>query len=131
MLITGFYGGLAALSVITLAVRVSLARRAKQIDLGDGGDAEMLRRIRVHANAVEYVPLALILLLMLELSATSAMTLHVFGIWLIVARSAHAIGASLGDGPNPGRASGAMLTWLLVISMAVLLLWRYCLSHNV
>ena len=129
MLISGLYGGLAALLVMVLAIRVSLARRAKCIDLGDGGDADMLRYIRAHANAAEYVPLALALMLLLELSATNATTLHVFGIWLIVARSAHAIGASLDDTPNPARAAGAILTWLLILSMAAQLLWRYCLDR--
>ena len=53
----------------------------------------LARRIRAHANAAEYVPLALLLLLILELNQTQPMLLHVFGCVLIAGRILHAIRA--------------------------------------
>ena len=124
MRITGLYAAIAALLVLILAVRVSLGRRSSKIGLGDGGDAILSRRIRVHGNAVEYLPLALILLLVLELNQTQSLLLHVFGCVLIAGRLIHAFGLSTASGNSPGRAIGSALTWLDILVMALLLLWQ-------
>jgi uncharacterized membrane protein YecN with MAPEG domain len=124
MRITGLYAAIAALLVLILAVRVSLARRTHKIGLGDGGIESVSRRVRVHGNAVEYVPLALVLLLVLELNQTVPILLHVFGCILIAARLIHAVGLSGASGVSAGRAIGSALTWLDIAAMAVLLLWQ-------
>ena len=124
MRITGLYAAIAALLVLILAVRVSLGRRSSKIGLGDGGDVILSRRIRVHGNAVEYLPLALILLLVLELNQTQPLLLHVFGCVLIAGRLIHAFGLSTASGNSPGRAIGSVLTWLDMLVMALLLLWQ-------
>ena len=66
MHITGLYVALAALLVVVLSIRVVLCRRALRISLGDGDEKELKKRIRAQANAIEYLPLALLLLLSLE-----------------------------------------------------------------
>ncbi|MGH8172123.1 MAG: MAPEG family protein [Rhodanobacteraceae bacterium] len=124
MRITGLYAALAALLILVLAVRVSLGRRSHRIGLGEGGNEMLARRIRVHGNAVEYVPLALILLLVLELNQTQPLLLHVFGCVLIAARIIHAFGLSAASGVSPGRAIGSALTWLDIAVMALLILWQ-------
>ena len=124
MRITGLYAAIAALLVLILAVRVSLGRRSSKIGLGDGGDVILSRRIRVHGNAVEYLPLALILLLVLELNQTQPLLLHVFGCILIAARLIHAFGLSSASGVSSGRAIGSALTWLDILVMALLLIWQ-------
>ena len=124
MHITGLYAALAALLVVVLAVRISLRRRKISVGIGSGGDEELARRVRAHANAVEYLPLALLLLLILDLDKTEPLLLHVFGITLIVARVAHAFGLSTSSGVSPGRAIGIVLTWLVIVAMAVLMLWQ-------
>src|SRR5579862_5269001 len=55
--------GLLGLLATALTIHVGRVRSAKQIFLGDGGDREMLTAIRAHANFIEFVPLALILIL--------------------------------------------------------------------
>lgn len=45
--ITGLYAGVLALLILVLAIRVVLNRRASSVDLGDGGNAALLRRIRI------------------------------------------------------------------------------------
>lgn len=124
MHITGIYAALAALIVVTLGLRVSLARGASGIGIGDGGNRVLERRIRVHANAAENVPLALVLLLLLELDQTQTWLLHAFGVTLIAARVLHAIGLSRSSRTTVERFSGTFLTWTTIGVMALVLLWQ-------
>ena len=125
MKITGLYAALMALLIMILAVRVVLFRRSAKVGLGDGNNPDLLQCIRVHANAVEYVPLYLLLMLILELNQTLPMFIHIFGIVLIVARLAHVWGVSRHSGISAGRALGAGLTVLMMVLMALLLLWQF------
>jgi len=124
MRITGLYAAIVALIVVILAIRVTLRRRAIKVGIGNGGDAVLAQRIRVHANAAEYVPLALILLLILELNQTQPLLIHVFGCVLIAGRLLHAYGLSSTPGLSPGRAVGMVLTWAVIAVMALLLIWQ-------
>jgi uncharacterized membrane protein YecN with MAPEG domain len=125
MHITGIYVALSTLLVLILAGRVSSGRGTAKVGLGDGGDPELFRRIRAHANAIENLPLALLLLLMLELNQTQALWLHVFGCVLIIGRIAHAIGLGVSSKENVGRLVGTALTWGVMLVMALLLLWQW------
>ncbi|HEY6892768.1 MAG TPA: MAPEG family protein [Rhodanobacteraceae bacterium] len=124
MRITGLYAAIVALIVLVLAIRVTLRRRAVKIGIGSGGDTVLSQRIRVHANAAEYVPLALILLLILELNQTQPLLIHVFGCVLIAGRLLHAYGLSSSPAHSPGRAVGMVLTWGVIAVMALLLIWQ-------
>lgn len=129
MRITGLYAALLALMMIALAVRVMLLRRNTSIGLGDGGNRTLACAVRAHGNAIEYVPVGLILLLVLELNQTLPLLLHVFGIALVVGRVVHAMGLSATPGMSAGRAVGAALTLLVLVAMALMLLWQYALIH--
>jgi uncharacterized protein len=94
MPITALYAGLLAPLFIFLAVRVVSARRGARVAVGDGGDATLLRRMRVHANCAENVPFALILMALAESLSTAAWLLHILGISLLLGRCAHAFGMS-------------------------------------
>jgi len=94
MPITALYAALLAPLFILLSIRVIRARRAGRVPLGDGGDAIVLRRMRVQANFAEYVPLALLLMALAESLKTAPWLLHVMGIALVVARLTHAFGVS-------------------------------------
>lgn len=56
------YAALLALIFVFLSVRTLRLRRTLQIGIGDGGNTEMLRAMRVHSNFSEYVPISLILI---------------------------------------------------------------------
>jgi uncharacterized membrane protein YecN with MAPEG domain len=75
ILITPFYAALLALLYVGLAVRVIQLRRSERVALGDGGRQSLQRATRVHANFAEYVPLALILLVLAELTGAAGLTL--------------------------------------------------------
>lgn len=128
MLVTGFYTALLSLLTLFLAWRVVSQRREAGVGIGDGGDKELTKRRRVQGNLLEYVPLALLLLLILELDHTAIWLLHVFGIVLLVARALHAWGLSHSTGTSFGRSAGTLFTWLVILAMAVLLLWKQVLA---
>ncbi|WP_024868265.1 MAPEG family protein [Pseudoxanthomonas suwonensis] len=108
-----------------LSLRVMLQRRSRRIGIGAGGDLELERRIRVHANFAEYVPLGLLVLALLELSGTRAEVLWTFGLALLGARLMHAAGLGGSSGYSAGRAGGAALTMLVLAGMGLLGLWRF------
>ncbi len=117
--ITAFYAGLLGFLILILAFRVVAVRRATSIGLGDGGNDQLLSRIRIHGNAAEYVPLALLLMLLLEVNGASPRWLHVLGIALVVGRIAHAQGLSQSPNVSPGRLVGNVLTWSVIMIAAV------------
>src|SRR5690606_7947203 len=120
--ITSVYAALGAILVVVLALRVVMRRRRTAIGLGDGGDADLQQCMRVHANAIENLPLALLLLLLLELRGLPVAWLHGLGATLIVSRVLHAWGFSRRKGVSFGRFFGTLVNWLLVLLMAAMLL---------
>ena len=118
-MITLLYAGLCTLLVLVLAVRVIALRMRAKIGIGDGGDHEMQRRVRVHANSVEYLPLALILLGGMELNGYPNAVIHGFGATLLLSRVLHAWGLSRKSGASPGRFVGTLLTLLLMVAMSL------------
>lgn len=130
-MITLLYAGLCALLVVFLAVRVAQWRFRHKIGLGDGGDRELLKRVRAHANAIENMPLALILLGGMELNGFSSTTVHAFGSVLLVSRLAHAWGLSHSSGTSRGRMLGSAFTWLLLVAMSLLAIAGYAMQFSV
>ncbi len=122
--ITSIYAALSTLLVIVLALRVVQSRQKHKVGLGDNGEANLQQRIRVHANAIENLPLALLLLLLLEMHGIPAPWLHGLGATLVVARVLHAWGFSRRKGTSFGRFFGTIVTWLVMLAMALILLWR-------
>jgi len=114
------YIGLAALLLIVLSVRVMQLRGKHGVGVGDGGHTDLQLAMRVQANFVEYVPLALLLLLCVDLVGDSKWIVHVLGILLLVGRVLHAQGLSQSTGRSFGRAAGVVLTFLVLVVGAVL-----------
>ena len=122
--ITLLFAALLVLLKLVLLARISQVRHARGIGLGDGGDPELARRIRVHANFAEHVPLALLLLALLELSGLAPAWVWGFGAALLLARLLHAWGFSRSAGHSFGRFWGTALTWLVLLLMALAGVWR-------
>ena len=120
--ITALYAGLSALLLIALSVNVIRFRFSEGVGIGDG-DKPMLRRaIRVHGNFAEFVPLALLLIYLVEVTGHSAWQVHALGAALVAGRAAHAIGLTGSDGGSPGRAIGMALTFAVLAVAAVMLI---------
>ena len=77
---------------IVLMYLIGQTRIAKKINLGDGGDEQMLSRIRAHGNFSETVPLALLGLVAMAMLAAPVWALHVTGFGLVFGRVMHALG---------------------------------------
>jgi len=107
-----------ALFGLVLASRVGQGRFKYGLPMGDGGHPDMIVRMRTHANFVEYVPLFLILLSLLELAGSSRTALAWLGGALVLCRILHAVGMPR-PAPNIYRAIGAMGTVLLTAFVAV------------
>ena len=116
--ITGLYAALCAILVLIFAVRVILLRWSTKSGIGDGGDRRLARAIRIHGNAIEYVPIALILMLVAELSGASASLLHGCGIALVAARISHALGFARTAGVSIGRSLGVTATFAAILVLA-------------
>ncbi|BAY75166.1 hypothetical protein NIES25_15840 [Nostoc linckia NIES-25] len=78
-------------------------------------DGVLQRKARAYGNFTEYVPLALLFIMTLELMHSSPWILWLIGSALTVGRIAHAWGLIATYGPSPGRAIGFFLTWFVYI----------------
>lgn len=119
--ITTFTAALAALALVALSVPVSMRRFAVRRHSGDGGDAILARRIRTQGNFIEYVPIALIVLALVEGGGSHRAWALTIAVLLIVGRAFHAVGMR---GPSrPLKAVGMVATWssLAVGGIALLL----------
>jgi len=118
--ITLLFASLQVLLMIVLLARVVRRRRHLRVGIGDGGDELLARRIRVHANFIENVPVAMTLMALLELSGLAAPWLWSLGGTLLIARVLHSIGLSGSSGESFGRFWGTLLTWVVLAAMALL-----------
>ena len=122
--VTSIYAALLALIFIVLTGMVGFARSKTTIALGDGGDPGLIVANRRQMNFVETVPLALLLIAMVELNGASATWLHVLGAVLLVARVVHPFGLNVITAKTPARGIGAFGTLLVLLAAAVTLFWQ-------
>jgi len=106
--------GAAAILNLWLAIRISAVRTKAKVMLGDGGDERLIRRMRAHANFVEYAPFILILIALIEFTAGSSWWLWGASVAFVVARILHALGM---DGFRLGREVGTILTFALLLGL--------------
>ncbi len=122
-MVTPLYAGLLGIVLLVLSFLVSRQRMRHKVSVGDGGVPALIGAIRAQGNFVEYVPLTLILLALLELTHHSIYLLHGLGIALVVGRVLHAYGLSnRPDGRSFGRMWGILLTWIPLLAASVLLI---------
>jgi uncharacterized membrane protein YecN with MAPEG domain len=119
--ITAFFAAVLALIQVVFTLRVGAYRFANSVSLGDGGDGELLKRMRAHGNFVETVPMALLLLLINEIGGMSSDWLYALGATLVVARLLHYAGIAF-KVPLLFRMVGIMGTLLVIVIAAIQLL---------
>ena len=125
--ITALYAGLCGILAVLLANHVLYVRLRTGSQPKWRPDAVL----RVQANFVENVPLALILLMLMELNGTADSIMHAFGISLITFRLLHAWGLSRNEGANYPRLIGAQGTFLLLSVMAVSLVYSFVMYSGI
>src|SRR5205807_9265104 len=123
MFVTPLYAALLTLWFVLLSVRVVNLRR-RGLAFGDSGDIGITRIVRAQANFAEYVPLALLLMAFLEVTRYSIYLLHALGLTLLIARILHGLALSFGRQSRFGRATGAALTFIVLLIEALLCLYQ-------
>lgn len=129
-MITGLYASVLTLMFVALSGYIIKGRQKYKINLHDGENIDLTKRIRAQANFIEYTPLFLILLYLCEQSQLSAPYLHTLGLIFIISRALHAYGLLFNekyiDGVFQGntffRGRGIELTFSTLILMALYLI---------
>lgn len=112
---TVLFAGLLALILVFLAARVIRLRVRHRVGIGDGGQPDLARAIRVHGNFVEYTPLGLLLILLIELAGYAPWLVQTLGGALVAGRLLHALGLSRSSGESMPRLIGMVLTFAVLV----------------
>ena len=114
------YAAILTLIYVVLSIRVVRTRQDLKVSLGAGGHSLLERRIRVHGNFAEYVPIALILAAFVEMQGANVWFIHALCLAVLAGRLAHGYGVA--NGILPPRVLGMVLTFaMLVIASGALL----------
>jgi uncharacterized protein len=120
--------GIAAIMNVWLAIRVGQVRTSEKVSIGDGGNEAVIRRMRAHANFVEFTPFVLALIAAIELAsgggAAPLWLWVVMGIYF-VGRIAHGLGME-GGTFGKGRTVGTLTTMLTLFGLG---LYAIALPH--
>tara|TARA_B100000965_G_scaffold158598_1_gene132171 strand:+ start:236 stop:619 length:384 start_codon:yes stop_codon:yes gene_type:complete len=125
MEITLLYASLLTILAIFLAIKVGMNRVETNIMTGEGESSMLLQSVRAHGNLIEYAPLALILLALLEMQNVSDFMLHLCGSLFFLARILHAYGVTISRESTPYRLVGALGTWLIMLIMSLVGIYTY------
>jgi uncharacterized membrane protein YecN with MAPEG domain len=117
------YAGLLGLLLLALSAQVVRARRRYRVGLGVGAEEGMQQAVRVQANFTEYVPFAVLLLVLAEVAGLPVAAVHGAGVLLLASRVLHAAGLSSSPGRSFGRFYGTAGTWLVIAALSLWLVF--------
>ena len=119
--ITAFYAALLTLYLIAMSFYVIITRAKTDTLLGHGDSIPMLVAMRRHANLIEYMPFAIVIMALAEFLGLGSTWLHAAGIALIAGRLIHPLGVSE-NSPLAPRVAGVLLTFAAMLIPAVSIL---------
>ena len=122
--ITSLYAALLGLILVALSFAVVQARLSRKVSLGNDGHGDLQIAQRRQGNFIEYVPMAVILLGLVELAGTASWIVHTLGATLVVARIVHPFGLAVEFGLRPARFLGATATLIVIVVASGLLLFK-------
>ena len=121
--ITPVYGLATAIIYMLLWMRVTSKRGALGQSIGDGGDSELLLRVRQHGNCAEWSSFLLILMILSEAIGAPGVYLHIGGALLLLGRIAHPFGLKIENAAHllryVGNGSNMLATLVLMICLGV------------
>ena len=115
-----------AVIYMVLWMRVTSQRSALDQSIGDGGNADLLLRIRQHGNCAEWSSFLLILMMLSEGIDAPTIYLHIGGALLLLGRIAHPFGLKKDNATHVLRYVGngsnmlASLTFMICIAVNLL-----------
>ena len=114
--ITSLFAAAFAVALVALSFPISL-RRLKVGDMvGDSANEVLRRRIRTQGNFIEYVPLGVVTLGLVEAHAAPTWIVVIIGTTLVIGRVFHAVGMLAASGPM--RGIGMILTYVALLIAA-------------
>ncbi|ELY2648195.1 MAPEG family protein [Cronobacter sakazakii] len=120
-MVSALYAVLGALLLMKFSFDVVRLRMQYRVAYGDGGFSELQSAIRIHGNAVEYLPIGLLLLLFMEMNGAQNWILHVCGLLLLVGRLMHYYGYH--HRLLRWRRSGMSATYIALLMMVLANIW--------
>lgn len=93
---------------------VTASRGPLNCSIGDGGNPDLLLKIRRHGNFIEWVPFTLLLMILAEAQGTSPAWLYAAGGLLLLGRIAHPFGLKIDNAGHPLRYLGNVPNLLAV-----------------
>lgn len=123
---TAAFAGLLAIELVVLSAWIVLGRVRKNALAGDAGDEDFAKRIRAQANFAEYVPMALLLVALLEGRGGSHGLVVTLLVVLLIGRLAHPVG--MFTPPNSPqqfalRGGGILATFLVTLIAGLALIF--------
>ena len=125
--VTAFYAAVFALLYVGLSSWVVAGRLSADVLHGDGGNQTLEKRIRAQGNFGEYVPLALLVIALLEASGGGTTLVRSLLIVLLIARVLHPFGMfAPKNSPRQFacRGGGILATFAVIAVAAITLLLR-------
>lgn len=119
----GLWIGLNMIFLVYISARVGQTRVKTKTNLGDGGNALMVRAIRTQGNYIEYAPAALLGLYALASLGLGSLYIHMLGAFFLLGRIFHLLGLGLEVFPQ-GRFAGTAMTMITLIATGGLLIWK-------
>ena len=111
---------------LLLALNVTRHRMKEGVSTGIGSSQSLDRAVRAHGNNIEYVPGAILGILILAALGYSPLVINLLGASLLVARFCHAHGIQQLEVDLPKtRVLGNVLTWALYLIVVCLLVYSY------
>lgn len=115
---SAIYASVSALLICWLSLNVIKKRRKYRVSIGDGGNEELKTAMAAQSNAIEYIPIALLLLFALEINEANIWMIHLFGAALVTGRVIHA--RNILSENFKGRVLGMQITIYTIIGLALL-----------
>lgn len=115
---TALYVSLSAFLIFWLSMNVIKKRRQYRVSLGDGDHEDLRIAIATQLNAVEYMPITLLLLFALEYNKANIWLVHALGMAFMIGRVLHARG--LLQTNFKFRLLGMQLTLYILVALAIL-----------
>ena len=125
VVITPLFAAIFGLMYMALSFNIVRYRLSNRISLGSGDNRDLERAIRTHANFIEYVPLALLLMWFVETLTLSADVAFWLGLILLIARVFHTFGMLYPKKLMLLRQLGAIATFAVIIKACFSILQHY------
>lgn len=120
MSVTPLYAAFFGMLLVALSWRIQLLRKTQNGRMNENGHSQMTAATRAYDHLLEYTPMALLLMLLLEIEGTSAPVLHALGLTLVAARLLHLKGIKAPTGQSPLRTFATRLTWAQIVAASLL-----------